>query len=220
MLARLTDRIVALVKLLWREVAKFGVVGGIGFFIDTGIFLWLITGPMEDSPVKAKIIATAVATVFSWVANRYWTFRNRRQVNVMRNFNIQFFGRPDQGFKIIGGSQVGVNVFVSSCFVSNGPRRSGIIGLGSQCIVFPFAIFFANGMNRRKIKGIETHFGNTRKQFFDISESSVLPRNFGSRSRKEFVPRAKDRLPVFHFHGKIHTGCNSKGPDPCLCDEF
>lgn len=80
----LMHRIVALTKLVWREVAKFGVVGGIGFFIDTGIFLWLITGPMEDSAVKAKIIATGVATIFSWVANRYWTFRNRRQSNVVR----------------------------------------------------------------------------------------------------------------------------------------
>ncbi|NWN87786.1 MAG: GtrA family protein [Micrococcaceae bacterium] len=84
MLKNLWDRIVALVHLLWREMAKFGVVGGIGFFIDTGIFVWLITGPMEDSAVKAKVVATAVATVFSWVANRYWTFRNRRQSNVMR----------------------------------------------------------------------------------------------------------------------------------------
>ncbi|MDN6678668.1 MAG: GtrA family protein [Yaniella sp.] len=84
MLHRMRERIVALVKLLWREVAKFGVVGGIGFFIDTGIFLWLITGPMEDSAVKAKVIATGVATIFSWVANRYWTFRNRRQSNVVR----------------------------------------------------------------------------------------------------------------------------------------
>lgn len=84
MLYKLWDRIVALVKRLWREVAKFGVVGGIGFFIDTGIFVWLITGLMQDSPVKAKVIATAVATIFSWVANRYWTFRNRRQANMVR----------------------------------------------------------------------------------------------------------------------------------------
>lgn len=80
----LIDRIVALARLLWREVAKFGVVGGIGFFIDTGIFLWLITGPMQDSEVKAKVVATGVATIFSWVANRYWTFRNRRQSNAVR----------------------------------------------------------------------------------------------------------------------------------------
>lgn len=84
MLRQLMVRCYALVALVWREVAKFGVVGGIGFFIDTGIFLWLITGPMDDSPVKAKVVATAVATIFSWVANRYWTFRNRRQSNVLR----------------------------------------------------------------------------------------------------------------------------------------
>src|SRR5699024_8554150 len=41
-------------------------------------------GPMQESAVKAKIIATAVAVIFSCVANRYWTFRNRRQSNVIR----------------------------------------------------------------------------------------------------------------------------------------
>src|SRR5699024_12335307 len=70
---------VALVKLLWREIAKCGVVGGIGCLIDTGIFLWLITCPMQEAAVKSKIIATAVAVICSWVANRYWTFRNRLQ---------------------------------------------------------------------------------------------------------------------------------------------
>ncbi|PXA76463.1 polysaccharide synthesis protein GtrA [Auritidibacter sp. NML120779] len=84
MLSSLYQRIRGLVALLWREVAKFGVVGGIGFFIDTGVFIWLMSGPMEGSNTKAKLVATAVATVFSWVANRYWTFRHRRQSNVAR----------------------------------------------------------------------------------------------------------------------------------------
>ncbi len=39
---------------------------------------------MHDSEVKAKIVAGVVATMFSWVANRFWTFRHRRQANVVR----------------------------------------------------------------------------------------------------------------------------------------
>lgn len=134
MLRNITDRIVALVKLLWREVAKFGVVGGIGFFIDTGIFLWLITGPMEDSAVKAKIIATGVATVSSWVANRYWTFRNRRQANVMRELVL---------FLVMNGIGAGIQagfVFIAKYLL--GISSAGGMVLFGNVIGLAFATIF------------------------------------------------------------------------------
>ncbi|HJF13756.1 MAG TPA: GtrA family protein [Enteractinococcus helveticum] len=134
MLRNITDRFVALVKLLWREVAKFGVVGGIGFFIDTGIFLWLITGPMEDSAVKAKIVATAVATAFSWVANRYWTFRNRRQSNAMRELVL---------FLVMNGIGAGIQagfVFIAKYFL--GISSAGGMVLFGNVIGLAFATIF------------------------------------------------------------------------------
>ncbi|MET0872575.1 MAG: GtrA family protein [Paeniglutamicibacter terrestris] len=84
MLVQIWAKLMGLASMMWREVAKFGVVGGVAFIIDSGIYLWLLHGSMEDSAVKAKIIAGVVATVFSWVANRFWTFRHRRQANVVR----------------------------------------------------------------------------------------------------------------------------------------
>lgn len=86
MISNLWQRIVALVAMLWREVAKFGVVGAAAFVVDSGIFLWLMSGPMEGSNVKSKVVASTVATVFSYIANRFWTFRHRRQSNLMREF--------------------------------------------------------------------------------------------------------------------------------------
>ncbi|GHD09654.1 GtrA family protein [Zhihengliuella salsuginis] len=80
----LVDRVQGLVSMLWREVMKFGVVGAAAFVVDTGIFVWLMGGPMTGSEVKAKIVAGVVATFFSWGANRYWTFRHRRQANIAR----------------------------------------------------------------------------------------------------------------------------------------
>ena len=80
----LWQRFTGLVSMLWREVAKFGTVGALAFVIDSAVFWWLMTGPMEGSNVKAKIWAGVVATLFSWVANRYWTFRHKRQANVVR----------------------------------------------------------------------------------------------------------------------------------------
>ena len=84
MFQKIVDRIKGLMGLFWREVAKFGVVGGVAFVIDTGIYLWLLNGSMAGHPTKAKIISAAVATVFPWLANRYWTFRHRRQANMFR----------------------------------------------------------------------------------------------------------------------------------------
>src|SRR6185312_4713975 len=80
----ISERISGLVSLFWREVAKFGTVGGIAFIVDNGVYWWLINGPMEESVVKARFVSASVATLFSWVANRYWTFRHRRQANALR----------------------------------------------------------------------------------------------------------------------------------------
>ncbi|MCG2620596.1 GtrA family protein [Arthrobacter sp. I2-34] len=80
----ITKRVQGLVSLFWREVAKFGTVGGLAFIIDNGLYWWLINGPMTESVVKGRFVSAAVATIFSWVANRYWTFRHRRQPNPVR----------------------------------------------------------------------------------------------------------------------------------------
>ncbi|MFC7403076.1 GtrA family protein [Citricoccus sp. GCM10030269] len=84
MFSNLWQRFVALVAMLWREVAKFGAVGAAAFVVDSAVFLWLMSGPMEGSNVKSKVVASTVATIVSWAANRFWTFRHRRQSNVMR----------------------------------------------------------------------------------------------------------------------------------------
>lgn len=84
MLRELFEKVSGLFSLLWREVMKFGVVGGIAFVIDTAVFLWMMNGPLEGSEVKAKVVGGVVATMFSWVANRFWTFRHRRRASVVR----------------------------------------------------------------------------------------------------------------------------------------
>ncbi|MDO4255130.1 MAG: GtrA family protein [Kocuria sp.] len=62
------------------ELMKFGTVGGLAFLVNAGV-VWILmhTVFQEDGHVKAKAIATVVATLFSWLANRYWTFRDKRQ---------------------------------------------------------------------------------------------------------------------------------------------
>jgi putative flippase GtrA len=84
----LFDRVASLVNLLWREVTKFGLVGGVGWAIDNGIYTVLWHGAMADSTIKARVVSTTVATLFSWFANRYWTFRHRRSDRPWKEFTL------------------------------------------------------------------------------------------------------------------------------------
>lgn len=64
-----------------KELSSFAGVGAIAFVIDMGIFNLLTHGPgtvLGHKPVTAKIIAGVVATLFSWVGNRYVTFAEHR----------------------------------------------------------------------------------------------------------------------------------------------
>ncbi|NUT48671.1 MAG: GtrA family protein [Saccharothrix sp.] len=60
-----------------RELLKFAVVGGTCFVIDTAIFWGLKSTVLADKPVTAKIVATLVATIVSYVLNREWSFKTR-----------------------------------------------------------------------------------------------------------------------------------------------
>ncbi|RKT57519.1 GtrA family protein [Saccharothrix australiensis] len=60
-----------------RELVKFAVVGGTCFVIDTAIFVTLKTTILVEKPVTAKVVATLVATIVSYVLNREWSFRTR-----------------------------------------------------------------------------------------------------------------------------------------------
>lgn len=61
---------------LAREVAKFGVVGGLGVLVNLGVFN-LVRGTTDIPMVRASLIATVVAIVFNYVGFRYFTYRDR-----------------------------------------------------------------------------------------------------------------------------------------------
>ena len=61
---------------LIHELAKFGVIGGIGFILDFGIFAFLHNG-QGVGPLTANVISSLIAAVFTYVGNRYWSFRHK-----------------------------------------------------------------------------------------------------------------------------------------------
>lgn len=67
-----------------REIVQFLTVGGLAFIVNATVTWTLMHTIMADSHVKAKIIAGIVATIFSWIVNRLWTFRTKRTENVWR----------------------------------------------------------------------------------------------------------------------------------------
>ncbi|WP_326946241.1 GtrA family protein [Amycolatopsis sp. NBC_01307] len=60
-----------------RELLRFAVVGGISFVITMSVNYGLKFTVLRTHPVTALMIGVLVATIFSYVANREWSFRTR-----------------------------------------------------------------------------------------------------------------------------------------------
>ena len=83
----LTQRLIALIK----EFMQFGMVGAAAYVIDASLFNLFQHGPvgfLSGHPNSAQLLASSIATVFSWLANRYWTYRGRTQKNVAREATL------------------------------------------------------------------------------------------------------------------------------------
>ena len=86
----LTERLLAWV----REFIQFGMVGATAYIVDAGLFNLLQHGPLgvlAGHPNTAQFIAAATATLYSWIANRLWTYRGRTQENATREVVLFFF---------------------------------------------------------------------------------------------------------------------------------
>ena len=73
---------------LVRELMKFGVVGGVAFIVDVGLFNLLLHA--TGKPLTSKTISTVVATTVAYLGNRHWTFRRRSRSGVRREYTLFF----------------------------------------------------------------------------------------------------------------------------------
>jgi putative flippase GtrA len=93
-------------RTLLGQFARFGVVGGVGFLLDLGVFNLLLftvfdSARVHEGPILAKVVSTVVAIVFNWVGNRFWTFRAHRGTQLLRE-GLEF------GLVSIGGLLIGL----------------------------------------------------------------------------------------------------------------
>lgn len=93
------DRLRDAMGILWREAAKFGIVGAVAFVVDMGGFNLLSGGVLSEKITTAKIVSGAVATVVAWIGNRWWTFRHRHNRPVAHEVSL-FFGVNGIGLAI------------------------------------------------------------------------------------------------------------------------
>jgi putative flippase GtrA len=82
-------------RTLLAQLARFGVVGAVGFVVDFGIFNVLratVFAPEQnhEGPIWAKVISTCVAIIVNWMGNRYWTFRKETRRHPISE-GVEFF---------------------------------------------------------------------------------------------------------------------------------
>ncbi len=131
--------VIALVRRLYREAAKFGAVGLVCAVIDLGLFNALdFTGaPLHDHPLTARTLSVVAATVASYVGNRWWTWRDRERAGLAREYSLFF------AINLVGlGINLGVLAFAEYAlgFHSGITRNlANVVGIGIGTLVRFFA---------------------------------------------------------------------------------
>jgi len=65
---------------LYREIAKFGMVGASGFVVNLAVFN-LVRTVTDWQTVRASVLATVVAILSNYLGLRYFAYRNREQAD-------------------------------------------------------------------------------------------------------------------------------------------
>ncbi|MFV2118146.1 GtrA family protein [Streptomyces sp. Act-28] len=84
-----------------REIAKFGLVGGIGLLVNMAAFN-VLRQTTELPVVRASLLATAIAIVCNYVGFRYFTYRDRDKTGRTREAS-SFFAFSVAGMVIENG---------------------------------------------------------------------------------------------------------------------
>jgi putative flippase GtrA len=73
------------------EVVKFGLIGVLGVVVNLTVFNVLLHTLLDNGEVKAKAVATVVATTCAYFLNRHWTYRDRAKSAMRREYTLFLF---------------------------------------------------------------------------------------------------------------------------------
>ncbi|KAB1645298.1 GtrA family protein [Gulosibacter chungangensis] len=132
-------------KILLGQLLKFGLIGGLGIFVDLGVYTLLRTTILTPEalalgPMIAKVFATLVAILWSWLGNRFWTFRHDRATGPQATREGLEFLSVSLAGMVIGLIPLWLSHYMlgwTSLFVDNIANLIGI-GLGS---IFRFVLY-------------------------------------------------------------------------------
>ncbi|NUP36756.1 MAG: GtrA family protein [Streptomyces sp.] len=77
----------AQLALMYREIVKFGAVGGAGVLVNFGVYN-LIRHSTGLQTVRSSVIATLVSIAFNYVGFRYFTYRDRDSASRARELGL------------------------------------------------------------------------------------------------------------------------------------
>jgi putative flippase GtrA len=77
------------VRTMLPEIGKFLVVGGLGTVIDLGGAA-VLHSHYHFEPLAAKAVSVTLATVFTYLGSRFWTFKQRENQSVRREAVLFF----------------------------------------------------------------------------------------------------------------------------------
>lgn len=86
-----------------KELGAFGIVGGIAFVIDVGLFQ-LLYGYLDVGAVTSKTLATLVSMTVAFLGHRNWAFAQRDRTTIRRSFTL--FALINLGTLVLGAAVI------------------------------------------------------------------------------------------------------------------
>ena len=114
----------------WTQLAKFCVVGAIGYLINLGVYAVLLHAGLHYLVAATGSFLVAVTSNYTW--NRLWTFRDRRR------------GVAAQGlrFFLVSLASLGANLIVLDLLISLGAGK--LVGQAIAIVVVTPLNFVGN----------------------------------------------------------------------------
>jgi putative flippase GtrA len=109
------------------EFIKFCIIGGIGTVIDLGGAA-VLHGRYHVEPLAAKAVSVTVATLFTYLGSRFWTFRHREN-RAMHHEALLFFVLNLVGL-LIAEAVIGLATYGMGLHGSLGYNAASVVGTG------------------------------------------------------------------------------------------